>query len=525
MRTRSSIQLSYALIFFAMSCAIVVCVFRWQGHDGFNLQDEGFLWYGAQRVLLGEVPVRDFMSYDPGRYYWSAALMGAMGEDGLIALRIAVAAFEVVGLSLALPLLQTKRRIDPVLLIFAAMTFTAWMYPRHKLFDITLSIALISATALLIRAPRRRNFFVAGVVLGGVAVFGRNHGVYGVCGLIGAIVYLTLLKVKTVGWFLKSSMVLSAGVFVGYLPIIVMIFFVPGFGMEFWAGIRLLFETKSTNLPLPVPWPWLAPFATASLMTAAAAVVRGAIFVALATLAVGGPVWALRRAIQQRPADPTLVSCAFLALPYAHFAFSRADIGHLAQGIFPLLVGCFATLGNLAASIRWPLAIVSTTVSLVVMLPVQPGWVCYVSDVCVETKVAGDVLNAELSATSDLKIINALADQYSPNGRSFVATPFGPGAYAALKRKSPMWEIYALQPQSEYFQRLEIERIKKAGPGFVFVVDDALDGQDSLRFRNTHNLIDQFFRENFERLSDADLEKLPANARSSSFQLYKAKMP
>jgi hypothetical protein len=514
------------LILFATSCAIVICVFLWQGHDGFNLYDEGFLWYGAQRVLVGEVPVRDFMSYDPGRYYWSAALMGAMGDDGLIALRVAVAAFEAVGLSLALLLLQTRRRIDPILLALAAITFTAWMYPRHKLFDITLSIMLISVTASIIRVPRRMNFFIAGVVLGAVAVFGQNHGVYGVCGLVGGIVYLACLRVRTTGWLLKSSLILTAGVFVGYLPIIVMIIFVPGFATEFWAGIRLLFDLGSTNLSLPVPWPWQAPFATGSLMTSAQAVATGTIFIALAALAVGGPVWALRRATRLRPADPILVSCALLAVPYAHFAFSRADTGHLAQGIFPLLVGCFAILWNRPAWIRWPLGVVTAAVSLFVMLPLQPGWVCHVSDdVCVEKNVAGDVLNTGLNDTGDLKTLETLADQYSPGGRSFVAAPFWPGAYAALRRKSPMWEIYALFPRDESFQRLEIERIKKAGPGFVFVVDYAADGRDSLRFRNTHSLIDRFFRENFERLSDAELDRLPANARDPSFQIYKPKMP
>ncbi|MFN9154917.1 MAG: hypothetical protein ACK5WE_15340, partial [bacterium] len=35
----------------AIALALPLAVFWFIGHHGLNLQDEGFLWYGAQRVL------------------------------------------------------------------------------------------------------------------------------------------------------------------------------------------------------------------------------------------------------------------------------------------------------------------------------------------------------------------------------------------------------------------------------------------------------------------------------------------
>jgi hypothetical protein len=484
----------------------VTGLFFWQGWQGFNLYDEGFLWYGAQRVMAGEVPLRDFQSYDPGRYYWSAAIMTLWGNSGIIALRAAVAAFQVAGLTVGLLLISgSKRRLDVLMMILAAVTLSVWMYPRHKLFDMALSIALMAALALLVRRASVKSCFAAGLVVGLAAVFGRNHGVYGVAGSLGVIAYLA-----SSGSALRPVDALAAwaaGVVIGYLPMLAMIVFVPGFAAAFWESVVFLFEVKSTNLPLQPPWPWLVPVATDFPVATAQAYLVGVFFVAIVVFAVLGIAFMIWRWWRHRAVAPELVSCVLLSFAYAHFAFSRPDIGHLSQGIFPFLIGCFVAMRDLRARLKWPLAILLTAASIFVMLPQQPGWGCRVAYDCIETDVAGNTLIVDHGSANSVRILKDLVERYASGGRTFVATPFWPAAYAIFGRRSPMWEIFALFPRREAFQLKEIERIRNANPGFAVVWDFALDGNDDLRFRNTHPLIDQFIRDNFDRLPD-DGQKL-----------------
>jgi len=151
-----------------------------------------------------------------------------------------------------------------------------------------------------------------------------------------------------------------------------MIVFVPGFATALRDDVLFLFEIKATNLPLPVPWPWQVDVETDFPLEAARDFLTGIFFIAILVFGVLGLAFVIRQRLRHKPLAPELVSCVFLSFPYAHFAFSRPDIGHLAQGIFPFLVGCFVAVRNLRASFKWPLTILLTAASLFVMLPRQP---------------------------------------------------------------------------------------------------------------------------------------------------------
>jgi hypothetical protein len=485
-----------------LAAGVVLALFIWQGRCGFDLADEGFLWYGAQRVLKGEVPLRDFMSYDPGRYYWSAALMRIHGDDGIVTLRAAVAIFQSLGLAVALALLSgSLRKRNISLWLVSAATLAVWMFPRQKLFDISISIALVGALAFLLQNPSRRRYFATGLMTGSAAVFGRNHGLYGAAGSIGLMAALSPRNENGPGLF-EAFALWTGGVVVGYLPVLLMLTFVPDFARAFWESIRFLFEVKTTNLPLPVPWPWRVSFSQDSFIESLRGVLAGFFFIAIVAFGVLGIAWSIRQRLKKSPIPRVLTASAFMALPYAHVAFSRADIGHLAQGIFPFLIGSFAFLEDRPARIKWPAATLLCGAGLLVMIPRHPGWQCRSGQPCVEAAVGDDALLVTPATAEALTLLEKLAARFSPGDRAFMAPTFWPGAYAALGRKSPVWEIYPLFPRSADFQQSEIEKMTAADPGFALVDDAAIDGRQGLRYSQTHALIYEHVQANFERMTD-----------------------
>ncbi len=56
----------------------------------------------------------------------------------------------------------------------------------------------------------------------------------------------------------------------------------------------------------------------------------------------------------------------------------------------------------------------------------------------------------------------------------------------------------------------------QARPGFAVVLDHALDGQEGLRFRNSHPIIDRYIRDNFQ--------PLPGFARDPMYRVYRSRL-
>lgn len=483
------------------SIAVVWAGLLWQGRMGFQLSDEGSLWYGTQQVMKGDVPIRDFMSYDIGRYYWSAALMSLQGDNGIMALRYAVAVFQVLGLYSGL-ILVARTSVKPWSFPWFAMAtaiLVVWMYPRHKLFDASISIGLIALLTFLAERPKPSRYFLTGLGVGLAAVFGRNHGVYGAFGSIVEMIFL-LSRSETVVSAPRAVGAWAGGVVVGYSPVLAMVVFCPGFGQAFWEGIRYVFEVKTTNLTLPIPWPWLITYRQLSVGDSIRSFFVGLFFIGtliFGLIGLGRTIWS---AWCKEAISPPVLGCLVLALPYAHYAYSRADIGHLALGIFPMLLGLMVWMSELSSkSFKWSAGGALCAASLLVMLPMHPGWQSRVGRQWSPILIGRETLYADQPTERDVAFLKILVTRFAPNPTErFLTVPSWPGAYALMDRPSPTWEIYPLLPRSELFQRTEILRIEKFPPSFVLINDYAQDGREELRFRNSHSILNSYLETHYK---------------------------
>jgi len=461
-----------------------------QGRIGFSLWDEGYLWYGVQRVILGEVPIRDFDAYDLARYYWSAAWMAPIGDPGVLALRISCAILQCIALLMGSYItLRSAAQPSVPLVALTSVTLFLWMAPYYKTADFAASLLLLLAFTYLLEKPVYARYVVCGIAIGFAATIGRNHGVYGLVAAIGALTYLALKRLGLPGT--KATIGMALGILLGYSPMLLALLFIPGLLAPFWKSILYIFELGATNLPYPWPWwtklapdqPWLTNL-------------EGLLFLALLVFAITSV--GLLLVVPRRSLTPGFAAAALLSAPYAHYAFSRADMAHLALGIFPFLVGIITFASRTATATRWLVLLGLLAISGALMLPRQPflakrwGNFQHVS-------ISGDELRVAHWVAKDLALLNALDQRFGAEDKTFLAAPYWPGAYAVLRRKAPTYEIYALTPRPSPFQIEEIRRIKSAQPAFVIVIETPLDGNDRQTYRNTHRLVHQFIHDEFCR--------------------------
>jgi hypothetical protein len=489
----------------ALSIALVAGAFYLQGDIGLTLSEEGHLWYVTERTALGDVPVRDFRGYEPGRYYLGALWFNIFGR-GILGLRAALAAVTAVGLVCGLSAFRTVTRARAIVPVMAVLLFL-WIAPPYKAYETAVPLSAICVALALTRRPEPRRFFMAGLFVGFAGFIRIDHALY------AAITFAALAVMLGVNGGLGRPRPLliaaGAGIVVGYSPMLLMMLVVPGFFGGFVEHLaylaRLAGSMGDTNLPKAIPWPWFwsryAPLV--GPIEGLRLFLFGLLMVTLPLLYLAGGVRLAGMPRSELQRHAALLAAVATGAPYLHYAFSRPDIEHVAPATAVALIAGAALIGSFdrprrrwAAAVALPLAFVISYATVGRQSPYlqkasTPGsWV--------KTDVGRDALWLPRGTAAFLGTLSRVNRELVSREDEILIAPFWPGLYAVLERRAPLWETYFLAPETEERQRRIIERLRDRQVNWALIWDVALDDREASRFRNTHRVVWEHLAREFE---------------------------
>jgi hypothetical protein len=501
-------QTSLALESLAIALVFTALAFWLNANQSLSWADEGLLWYGSQQVHAGNVPVRDFYSYDPGRYYWTAAVYRLVGDQSLRTTLLAATAFSCVALTTLLVALGKSGLARPWRIVLTLAITVAFAYPRHKVFDQSLSLLLASAILLVLAKPRSsRLWLLFGILTGLAACMGRNHGVFFVAGaaLTGCYLLWTGASVRLGA----AVFAYALGTSIGYLPVMLLCLVEPGFATAFWESILL---TSQWQLKLPIPFPWRVNTEGLPPLRAVHLTVFSWMCLAVPASYLVTLAWTAIRA-RRGASTPLMRSMAAMSLagvPYLHQAFDRADFDHFVQGVIPAFA-LFVCLAAAPAPGRW-IQVVGRGCGIVALSLLMLLWLPYAPHVrmsLMERQTPESTAQFDMDGTSYrieryqanlLTTVRSMARRCQVSDRQFLAAPHFPGLYAFLGIQAPGWESYYLhnRPQSMQEQHLHaMGEVRLA----VVATESTIDQLDRLLFRNMHRTSQELLDSEFEKSS------------------------
>jgi hypothetical protein len=533
-----------AVLALALSAAMLLA----QRRLDFTVNEEGFLWYGAVAAAHGDVPLRDFYSYDPGRYYWAAAWTPLVGE-GVLGLRLATAAFAALGLFCGL--LAARRAVaNPVALAGAGIVLTLWLLPRNKLYEPAVEMAAVLAAVALIERPDRRRHLLAGAMVGFGAFMGKNHGVYLAVAFLALILLLYLRRdgeaepppasggshpggprrpppppsppppspAAALGLAGRLRAWIG-GIALGAAPLLAMLALVPGFLRSYVDSILFFVQQGQTNFPRPVPWPWhyqfsaMSPWDAAQIFSIGFCFLLTVVFFALggvAVIAMPGP--RLRR-------HALFAASVVVGAVYTHHAFSRADLAHLAPSIHPLLLGLLALPAACGAAARGPLAgralrwsagaavgLLLAAITCATAIPAQPLYHQLTTHVMTPYTIAGEDLWLRPRTIAVIAWVENQVAARLPQHAPILLAPNLPGLYTILGRRSPVWNIYPIWPAAGGLDERMLGELQRHQVAWAFIQNTSVDARRELLFRNSHPRVWDYLMRRFDLVATCQPE-------------------
>jgi hypothetical protein len=496
---------------------------RYWLHGVLGLGDEGLLWYVSQRTAMGELPIRDYFSYDPGRYYWSAFLFKILRGDGLFDQIMADDLFGLIGLFISYLVMCRSGISRPWRIATLVLLGVVLGFPRHKIYEQTLSlVAAASATFVLMDPAKWRRWFYFGVATGLAAFFGRNSGVYFVTAATMTAAWIGLVA----GSFprTKDMAAYIPGVLVGYAPMLALVMGSKGFGAALWESILY---TPKWQIPVPVPFLWR--FRALGLY-GKPAILMSLLFVLAPLAYVLLLLYTFRSFRTHDRAQLLVVGASISGVCYLHHAFSHAEFGHLAQALPPLLVAggafcCWLFHGRKGLALVSFIGLAGFVVAS--WLPYEPG-LNYFRFPGHYTKLAIQGRQFEV-LKGDAQLMLASDAAYRRCGSrdgSFLAIPTYPGLYAYLNTRAPFRDLYLLSPRSEEFQKESISALVKSRTSVALINENA-DGER--RLSQTYPLLLHYVLTNFKSVDEtlphgAEMYENPTNCKTTSEESARSKV-
>ena len=473
---------------------------------GLDLGDEGHLWYCTLQTAAGGVPIRDFRSYDPGRYLWAAGCASFLGS-GIVGLRHANSLFQVLGLFLAL--LSARRVLRSRWgLVLVGLVLNLWFFPSFKVYEHTVAVAAVFFALRLVEHPSLGRHFACGVLAGLAAFLGRNLGLYCLFASLGLTLFLCFgarIDPRTTAKRLGAGIV---GTVVGYTPMVLMLILIPGFFCSLIESILLLFGPGAPTLPKSVPWPWALGFPSGLDIKELHQFCASFLFVLFPVVYLIAVVQIFRTRAGVVGGRSLLIAATFVGLPFLHHAFIRPDLAHLGQVSHPFLMALLALFGQLGGEHQkrvLPLLFAFLLMISVLVVPWQLYPIAARIGAAVSAEpslrrslVGHDQIWLSRQKSGDLQTIkDALSSEGSP-AASILIAPDMPGLYAVLGKTSPIWDPYPLFPAQVERQRQVIEDLIEKNVSWALISTRGHDEMEARQFPLTHPLVWQHILNEFD---------------------------